>query len=66
LNFGKIPIQTQNDAVLSILKEKEEEEEEDQMTRRLDTVHCLLLLPERNCLGTYFAGALNAPNVHQI
>jgi hypothetical protein len=60
LNFGKIPIQTQNDAVLSILKE------EDQMTRHLDTVHCLLLLPERNCLGTYFAGALNAPNVHQI
>jgi len=27
LNFGKIPIQTQNDAVLSILKEEEEEED---------------------------------------
>jgi len=64
LNFGKIPIQTQNDAVLSILKE--EEEEEDQMMRRLVTVHCLLFLPERNCLGTCFAGAFNAPNVHQI
>jgi hypothetical protein len=56
----------QNDAVLSILKEEEEEEEEDQTTRRLVTVHCLLLLPERNCLGTYFAGAFNTPNVHQI
>jgi hypothetical protein len=34
--------------------------------RRLVTVHCLLLLPERNCFGALFAGAFNALFLHQI
>jgi len=37
-----------------------------QTTRHLVTVHCLLVLPERNCLGAYFAGAFNAWFLHKI
>jgi hypothetical protein len=39
---------------------KKERERGDQTTRCRVTVHCLLLLPERNCLGALFAGAFNA------
>jgi hypothetical protein len=43
-----------------------EKKKGDQTTLRLVTVHCLLLLPEKNCFGALFAGAFNALFLHQI
>jgi len=55
----KIPNSRQNDTVFQLKKKNE-------TTRRLITVHCLLLLPEKTDQVIYFAGTFNASIIHQI